>query len=108
QTNDGWFWGSSALDMHLICGVFRAVEMRKPLVVAANTGFSASITPDGIIELQGPRRAAHHLVVRPKIDSRGSLYYMVGDWFAGLCATFCLAMLAVGVTGRWRRDTAEK
>jgi apolipoprotein N-acyltransferase len=28
-TNDGWFWGSSELDMHLACGVFRAVEMRK-------------------------------------------------------------------------------
>ena len=31
-TNDGWFWGSSELDMHLACGVFRAVECRMPLV----------------------------------------------------------------------------
>ena len=46
-TNDGWFWGSSELDLHLMCGVFRAVECRKPLVIAANTGFSAVIDADG-------------------------------------------------------------
>ena len=56
-TNDGWFWGSSELDMHLACGVFRAVECRKPLLIAANTGFSAWIDGDGRIREQGPRRA---------------------------------------------------
>ena len=61
-TNDGWFWGSSELDMHLACGVFRAVECRKPLLIAANTGFSAWIDGDGRILEQGPRRATgrHH------------------------------------------------
>ena len=49
QTNDGWFYGSSALDLHLICDVFRAVECRRPLVTAANTGFSAVIDADGRI-----------------------------------------------------------
>jgi len=33
-TNDGWFWGSSELDMHLAAGIFRAVEVRTPLVIA--------------------------------------------------------------------------
>jgi len=55
-TNDGWFWGSSELDMHLICGVFRAVECRKPLLIAANTGISARIDADGRIHERGPRR----------------------------------------------------
>ena len=48
-TNDSWFRGSSELDLHLACGVFRAVEMRKPLVIAANTGFSAYIDAEGRI-----------------------------------------------------------
>ncbi|NQU25193.1 MAG: apolipoprotein N-acyltransferase [Candidatus Nealsonbacteria bacterium] len=56
-TNDGWFWGSSELDMHLVCGVFRAVECRKPLLVAANTGISAHIDADGRIVARGPRRS---------------------------------------------------
>jgi apolipoprotein N-acyltransferase len=39
-TDDGWFWGSSILDLHLACAVFRAIEMRRPFVIAANTGIS--------------------------------------------------------------------
>ena len=35
-TNDGWFWGSALLDMHLQAAVLRAVEQRRPMVVAAN------------------------------------------------------------------------
>jgi len=61
-TNDGWFWGSSELDMHLICGVFRAVETRKPFLIAANTGFSAVIDATGRILSQGPRRDVAILV----------------------------------------------
>ena len=44
-TNDAWYWGSSELDMHLACGVFRAVETRTPLVIAANGGLSAYDRP---------------------------------------------------------------
>src|SRR4029077_9251571 len=73
-TNDGWFRGSSELDMHLACGVFRAIEMRKPLVIAANTGYSASIDSDGGIVDQGPRRQPAVLVAKVQLDSRRSLY----------------------------------
>ena len=55
-TNDGWFWGSGELDMHLACGIFRAVECRKPLLIAANTGISAWIDGSGRIIERGPRR----------------------------------------------------
>ncbi len=67
-TNDGWFWGSSELDMHLACGVFRAVECRKPFLIAANTGFSAWIDGDGRIRRQGPRRAKDVIVAEPRLD----------------------------------------
>ncbi|NBW97915.1 MAG: apolipoprotein N-acyltransferase, partial [Planctomycetia bacterium] len=52
-TNDGWFWGSSELDMHLACGIFRAVEVRTPLAIAANTGFSAWIDGSGRLLARG-------------------------------------------------------
>ncbi|HUS38776.1 MAG TPA: apolipoprotein N-acyltransferase, partial [Pirellulales bacterium] len=91
QTNDGWFWGSAALDMHLICGVFRAVECRKPLLIAANTGISAHIDADGRILQQARRQEIQSLIVRPQIDARRSLYVDVGDWLAWLCAVCCLA-----------------
>ena len=103
-TNDGWFWGSSELDLHLMCGVFRAVECRKPLLIAANTGFSAWIDSDGRIEQQGPRRAKGVIIAEPRLDRyRRSWYLEHGDWFAGVCLAACVLFAAVGLYGRIRR-----
>jgi apolipoprotein N-acyltransferase len=71
-TNDGWFWGSSELDMHLAAGIFRAVEVRTPLVIAANTGFSAAIDGSGRLLARGPRRAPAPLRVAVRPDGRSS------------------------------------
>ncbi len=95
-TNDGWFWGSSELDMHLACGVFRAVEMRKPLLIAANTGFSAWIDSSGRILKQGPRRATDYIIANVAIDSRKSFYSLYGDLFAGFCLAACLVFAIAG------------
>ncbi len=108
-TNDGWFWGSSQLDMHLACGVFRAVEFRKPLLIAANTGFSAWIDGDGRIRKKGRRRAEDILLAEVSPDHRGSLYLLYGDWFAAIClaacailTTFCLFQRLTGARERNR------
>jgi len=101
-TNDGWFWGSSELDMHLICGVFRAVECRKPLLSAANTGFSAWIDSNGRVLKQGPRRKADTLLATVAAEGRRSWYLDHGDWPAGCCLAFCLAMGAIGTASRLR------
>ena len=96
-TNDGWFWGSSELDMHLACGVFRAVECRKPLLIAANTGFSAWIDGDGRVLRQGKRRAADSLLAEVRLDQRTSWYLVHGDWLAGICLAACMVLAVVGV-----------
>ena len=106
-TNDGWFRGSSELDMHLICGVFRAVECRKPLLIAANTGFSAWIEGDGRIRARGPRRATGTILADVAPDPRRSLYLRHGDWFAGGCLVGCLILGAAGFWD-WRRRRADK
>jgi apolipoprotein N-acyltransferase len=98
-TNDGWFWGSSELDLHLTCGVFRAVECRKPLLVAANTGFSAWVDSDGRIVARGPRRAPGYIVAQPQLDNRRSLYLLWGDVPAGLCLAACCPLAIVGLRG---------
>ena len=91
-TNDGWFWGSSELDLHLISGVFRAVECRKPMLIAANTGFSAWIDSSGQIVQQGPRRAKGTIVAEPRLDRRTSWYSLYGDWPAGVCLAASIAL----------------
>ena len=104
-TNDGWFWGSAELDMHLACAVFRAVECRKPFLIAANTGFSAVIDSDGRILKQGPRRDTAVLVERVGLDNRHSPYLAVGDLPAGLCL---LATGGLAVVGWWDRRRRAK
>lgn len=105
-TNDGWFRGSSELDMHLACGVFRAIEMRKPLVIAANTGFSASIDSNGRIVQQGGRRKADVLIAKVQLDGRQSFYLRFGDWFSGICLVTCVGLGVFGFVTRRRAVVA--
>lgn len=105
-TNDGWFWGSSELDMHLVCAVFRAVECRKPFVIAANTGFSAWIDADGRLRAQGPRRAPATLLAEVGRDPRTSWYLLYGDWPAGLCLAATLCFGLIGGWDRWKRRSS--
>lgn len=95
-TNDGWFWGSSELDMHLICGVFRAVESRKPLLVAANTGISAWIDCCGRILTQGPRRDEALLLAEVAPELHASWYVRYGDVPAACCAAMCILFACAG------------
>lgn len=48
-TNDAWYGMTSAPYQHFSMAVFRAVENRRPLVRAANTGISGVIAPNGQI-----------------------------------------------------------
>ena len=101
-TNDGWYWGSSELDMHLASALFRAIECRKPLLIAANSGFSAWIDSGGRIKAQGPRRATGVIIAQPQIDRRKSWYLEHGDIPAGLCLAATAALALVGLRNRWR------
>jgi apolipoprotein N-acyltransferase len=106
-TNDGWFWGSSELDMHLACDVFRAVECRKPLLVAANTGISAWINGDGRVLARGPKRATDTILAEVQVDARRSPYLAYGDWPAGLCLVACAVFGAVGCRRAFRRTESH-
>ncbi len=102
-TNDAWYWGSSELDMHLACDVFRAVECRLPMIVAANGGLSAWIDRCGRIRAQGPRQQSAVILADVELADTPSYYVQFGDWFAGVCAACCVALAAVGLAGRYRR-----
>ncbi|NCY02343.1 MAG: apolipoprotein N-acyltransferase [Planctomycetia bacterium] len=98
-TNDGWFWGSSELDMHLTAGIFRAVEVRTPLLIAANTGFSAAIDGSGRLLARGPRRATGTLRARVWPDGRASPWLRWGS----LPLTGPVAVAAVALLSGWAR-----
>lgn len=88
-TNDGWFWGSSLLDAHLACGILRAVELRRPMLIAANTGFSAWIDAKGHVVERGPRRDQGIVIAEvSKLGASRSVYLATGDIPAMICACF--------------------
>jgi apolipoprotein N-acyltransferase len=93
-TNDGWFWGSSELDMHLVAAIFRAVEVRTPIVVAANTGFSAQIDGSGRLLQRGPRRATAALRASVHPDGRPAPWLIAGSLPLWGCVAVVAAMVA--------------
>lgn len=99
-SNDGWFKGSSILDLHFRCSVFRAIENRKPVIIAANTGISAHIDGNGRILQRGPKRKPTVLLAEVRPDGRSSPYHLLGDVGAFLCAT---ATWIVALYATWRR-----
>lgn len=101
-TNDGWFWGSSILDMHLNCAIFQAIQLRRPVLVAANTGFSAWIDGNGIVRAKGPRRATGVCLAEVVPDGRSSGYMRWGDLPAAACALVCAIAAAWGAWAQRR------
>jgi apolipoprotein N-acyltransferase len=82
-TNDAWFGKSAASYQHISMVVFRAVENRRPVIRAANTGIS------GIIDSKGEIIAQTDIFVRDKIignifpeKSPKTFYTLYGDVFA--------------------------
>jgi apolipoprotein N-acyltransferase len=107
-TNDSWFWGSSELDMHLASGVFRAVEMRTPLVIAANRGLSAYVNASGRVVAVTERDRADVLVVDVSLPQRDgpypSFYAAWGDWLPMGCLVCCGCFIMAG----WRQPVTPR
>lgn len=98
-TNDSWFRQSCELDMHLACNRLRAIEMRTPMVVAANGGLSASIDAHGRLLAVSGKQTAETLVVDVHPGCGTSAYLFVGDWPAMACVVLLIVVL---ISSRWR------
>jgi apolipoprotein N-acyltransferase len=92
-TNDGWFRGSSMLDHHHACAVFAAVENRRPMLVAANTGISSWISGNGVIMAKSTKGQPEAIVAQPTADGRWGLWQSIGDIPAWLCAAVIIVVL---------------
>lgn len=84
-TNDAWYGRSSAPYQHFSMTVFRAVENRRSLIRAANTGISGFIDPSGrIIETTQIFKDAVITQNVPMLQVK-TLYSRFGDVFAMSC-----------------------
>jgi apolipoprotein N-acyltransferase len=92
-TNDGWYGDSAAPYQHLAMAKWRAVENRRYLLRAANSGISAIIDPAGRITAATGLLRKDTCLGRFDFVSLQSFYTRRGDLAAILCAIIsCLAL----------------
>jgi apolipoprotein N-acyltransferase len=97
MTNDAWYGRTSAPYQHLAMTVFRAVENRRYLVRAANTGITAVVDPRGRIVEKTALFDQTVLVRDVGLVSSRTFYSRYGDVFAwgALAATLGITVAAL-------------
>jgi apolipoprotein N-acyltransferase len=93
-TNDAWFGRTCAPYQHLSMAVLRAVENKRFLIRAANTGISAAIDPTGKILARTDLFTEAALPATITALEQLTLYSRVGDVFAGICLLAAAILLA--------------
>ena len=91
-TNDSWFDGTAAMNMHLAQAKMRAVESGRYVVRAANTGISAIIDGQGRTVDELDSMMCDIMVCRVGTTSRMTLYGYVGNMWVYLAMLFVFFM----------------
>lgn len=104
-TNDAWFGHTSAPLQHFSMAVFRAVENRRSVARAANTGISGFIDPEGKILETTPLFTDKVITRQIPALTLISFYTRYGDIFAfSAMVAFCLAFMVKGIRLKFRRN----
>ncbi|MGV3661748.1 MAG: apolipoprotein N-acyltransferase [Prosthecobacter sp.] len=99
-SNDGWFLQSEETEVHLANAIFRAIELRRPMVRASNTGVTCFIDTHGreTSRLHDPETGSTFLegvlpgeVKVPRVGVM-TIYARFGDWFAVSLLVVCVAV----------------
>lgn len=94
-TNDAWFGRTGAAYQHYSMAVFRAVENRRWLARAANTGISGFIDPCGRIVASTSLYTEATATARVALLEQRSYYSQWGDWPLSLL-TFMIPLVLLG------------
>jgi apolipoprotein N-acyltransferase len=113
-TNDAWYGLSTGPRRHQSQAIFRAVEMRRPIVRAANTGISCVVDPWGRTTALLPLEEGEmrHIVAQVPLRAKSAgakparsvlTIYMRpwGEWLVWLCFVYCgVALLSDWISRR--------
>ena len=101
-TNDAWFGTTAGPYQHFAMAVFRAIENRKPLVRAANTGISGFVDSNGRILATTPLFTPLVLSRTVRTDRTMTFYTKYGDLFSFFCIVLFI-ILSINVK-IWRKS----
>ncbi|HEY2682010.1 MAG TPA: apolipoprotein N-acyltransferase [Steroidobacteraceae bacterium] len=99
-TSDSWFGADTEPYEHLALSVFASVELRTSMVRAVNSGISALVDANGRVVVKTyaddpyrhPRPADGVLVTAPMMAASHTVFDLVGNSFAYLCALAALIL----------------
>jgi len=100
-TNDGWWKKTGGYRQHFHYARLRAVETRRDVVRAANTGRSGHINQRGDVMAYLPYNRRGALVVTPRLNNRPTFYVRYGDYIPRI-ALFVAAVLLIYAFGKKR------
>jgi apolipoprotein N-acyltransferase len=106
-TNDAWFQRSNAPYQHFAHLSLRAIENRKPVVRAANTGISGWIDPLGRVRAETPIFVPRSATYTVEVTTTRTLYTRLGDWVGALCLVVTLGLLLVAWRSTRKRRQLE-
>ena len=96
-TNDAWFGKTSAPYQHLSMATFRAIENRRFIARAANTGISALIDAKGEIKYSSTLFTEALITGKIRLLNISTFYTIYGDVFALLSLLFSAVLFLVAL-----------
>ena len=107
-SNDAWFRESACGEQQARNAAFRCIELRRPMVRAANKGVTCAIAQNGAFidtlraEDGSPHTAGYSYAVLPVDRNAGlTLYAIAGDWAVAVCLLIVLLICGVGLGKRY-------
>lgn len=98
-TNDGWLTHPSGYRQHLNLARLRAIETRRSIARAANTGISALIDQRGNIVQQSSWNKSTSLIGSIRVNHEMTIYSTFGDYI-GRAAAFISVLLLLYLIGQ--------
>ena len=100
-SNDGWFKNTLAYRQHLRLSQVRAIETRRDIVRAANTGISCHISSTGEITGSLDWWEEGSLLVYPSVNRELTFYARSGDYLGRSALFFSLLMILNLLSGKF-------
>jgi apolipoprotein N-acyltransferase len=99
-TNDGWYLGPPGPLQHERIAIMRAIETRRAIARAANTGISCFVSPYGAISHETTEGVTTTTTGTIELRDDRTLYVRWGDWWPILCLVVSGAMIAYAAVSR--------
>ena len=93
-TNDAWFGDTFGALLHFRMAQFRAVEHRRYLVRATNTGVSGVIDPVGRSIVESGVQTKESIRATVRMMEGRTVYAAIGDWPGWISLLVCIFLLA--------------